>query len=884
MLAPTPTMHKAVVPSIAWRTRALPSQRRAEPASAPSGAIAPTMRQLCPVAGSASIPVSRALAWWPATARDPYALIMLIALAWLRLDLRRRRRSLVVLALLVAVSAAVVLTAFAGARRGASAFDRLWAQTLPATVAVLPNEPGFNWAPVGALPEVAAMGLFPVFGGVSVEELPGASVTFFPASAAMGTTVERPVVLRGRAANPARLDEVTVSSNFIRWSGKDVGATLTLRLASVAQADEYAVSGTDPARLLGPEIKVRIVGVTRSPFWLDQLGDNGGLFPTPAIFSRYRAEIMGTKGLGHINALIRLKGGAAQMPAFRADLARVSGRSDIDVWDNYEVLGGPSRTVDDYEAACLLAFGIAALLAALFLVGQSVGRHVSGAVGELRVLRAVGMTRREAVACASGGLVLAAVLGSGAGVAAAIVASRWLPLGYASVTEPRPGMDADWLVLGPGWAAAVALVLAGATAAAWRAFGVPAGGALPRRSAVAAAAARLRLPVPALVGARFALEPGRDAASAVPVRSAILGAIAGVLGVLAVLTFSAGVSDAATHPERFGATWQLTTFFGLSGQDFGPATAVARAVAADRDVAGFLDVRFNGAQSGRVSVESFAFDPVDGKSAVPVVLTAGRMPGTADEIVLAPVSARALGAGVGSTVRLSGGAGPPKAMTVTGVGFVPSGPHNDYSAGAWLTPAGYDRLFAGARYPFKFHAALVTLTPGADPATVARRLDATAMTVKGGAAFPFTPPDPVPGMQELTDLSVLPTALAAFLTLLAVAAVGHALALAVRRRRRELAVLRTLGFTRRQSRLVIITQASLLAGAGLAFGMPLGVAVGRAIWRAVAGFVPLAYQPPVAVWALVLAVPVTLLAANVLALWPARSAARLRPGQILRAE
>ena len=60
-------------------------------------------------------------------------------------------------------------------------------------------------------------------------------------------------------------------------------------------------------------------------------------------------------------------------------------------------------------------------------------------------------------------------------------------------------------------------------------------------------------------------------------------------------------------------------------------------------------------------------------------------------------------------------------------------------------------------------------------------------------------------------MAALPLALSAFLAVLAVGAVGHALSIAVRRRRHELAVLRALGLTRRQSRLVIVTQASLLA-------------------------------------------------------------------------
>jgi ABC-type antimicrobial peptide transport system permease subunit len=133
-------------------------------------------------------------------------------------------------------------------------------------------------------------------------------------------------------------------------------------------------------------------------------------------------------------------------------------------------------------------------------------------------------------------------------------------------------------------------------------------------------------------------------------------------------------------------------------------------------------------------------------------------------------------------------------------------------------------------------------------------------------------------------VAVLPLALSAFLAVLAIGAVGHVLSIAVRRRRHELAVLRALGLTRRQSRLVIVTQASLLAVIGVAFGIPLGVALGRALWGAAAGMVPLAYYPPMALLALLLIAPLALLAANLLAAGPARRAARLRPAQILRTE
>jgi hypothetical protein len=802
-----------------------------------------------------------------------------MALTWLRLDLRRRWRSLVVLALLVALSVGVVLTAVAGARRGDTAFGRLWARTLPGTVVVLPNQPGFDWTKVRALPEVTALGLFAVYYGAAVEGMDGVDLGFPPANADAFRTVERPVVLAGRMANPGRADEVVVTPHFLTAHHKQVGDVLTLHLSTPAQAAAgIDASQTPPA---GPRVTARIVGVIKTPFGLDNIGDGGGVLPTYALFTRYRADILGGTSVNstYINGIIRLKGGEAAIPAFRADLARVTGRSDIDVLDENIWIGDPVRTVTGYEAACLFAFGLAALLAALVLVGQSVARYASAVVAELLVLRAVGLARWQATASAALAPGLAAAAGATLGVAAAIVASGWMPLGAASIVEPSPGISADWLVLGAGWAASVLLVLTATAVIAWTALRAePA--AVARRSPTVAAAVRAGLPVPAIIGARFALEAGRGRA-AVPVRPAIAGAVAGVLGVLAALTFSAGISDAVANPARFGQTWQLTTFYGADGKDGGPAGAASRAAAADRDVTGFLDVRIAGAQAGRVSIESFTYAPVDGKP-VPMVLTAGRMPASPGEIALAPTTARLLGAAVGSTIRLDGGPAT-RAMTVSGLAFVPSGPHNGYDQGAWLTPGGYDRLFAGAHYAFKFHAAVASLRPGADVAAVARRLDATVSAATHAQGVVFTPPPSLP-VQQLEDVSVLPLALGGFLALLAAGAAGQALTMAVRRRRRELAVLRTLGLTGRQTRLVVLTQASVLAVIGLALGIPLGLAIGRALWRVVANFTPLAYYPPLAVWALALIVPVTLLAANLLAVWPARRAARLRPGRILRDE
>jgi hypothetical protein len=242
-------------------------------------------------------------------------------------------------------------------------------------------------------------------------------------------------------------------------------------------------------------------------------------------------------------------------------------------------------------------------VAAFFLIGQSVARYTSATVPDLQVLQAVGMTPRQAVASAAASPFLAAAAGATLGVAGTIVASRWMPIGAASLVEPQPGVATDWLVLGTGWAVASLLVLAGSAAVAAASLAASRRQAARRRSAVVAALAGAGLPVSAVIGARFALEPGRGR-SAVPVRSAQLGMVAGVLGVLAAFTFSAGVSDAAANPARFGQTQQLQAYVGFNGQDLGPATPLLHAVAGDRDVTGVDDARIAVAQSGRTSIET----------------------------------------------------------------------------------------------------------------------------------------------------------------------------------------------------------------------------------------------------------------------------------------
>src|ERR1700746_369751 len=147
---------------------------------------------------------------------------MRITVTWLRLDSRRRWRSLLGLGPLVGPGTATGLAAgaggppaaSAGARRGQSAVERLWTGTLPVTVTVLANQPGFDWGKVRALPEVAAVSEFPVTFGFALPCCPDAGTGFPPIRDEYGRNIERPYMLAGRMFDPAPADEVILTPPF----------------------------------------------------------------------------------------------------------------------------------------------------------------------------------------------------------------------------------------------------------------------------------------------------------------------------------------------------------------------------------------------------------------------------------------------------------------------------------------------------------------------------------------------------------------------------------------------------------------------------------------------------------------------------------------------
>jgi hypothetical protein len=371
----------------------------------------------------------------------------------------------------------------------------------------------------------------------------------------------------------------------------------------------------------------------------------------------------------------------------------------------------------------------------------------------------------------------------------------------------------------------------------------------------------------------MAVEPGRGR-TAIPLRSAYLGAVVGVAGLTAVLLFASSVQHLAATPRLYG--W--TADFAVTDQNFGnePGNYCGRIDYGLTHTAGIAAVASVCTQTVQLNghpVTGYGFTSLRGTIAPE--MANGRAPRTAQEIALGSVTLHALNKHIGDTVQASGPNSSHQYRIVGQVvlpGFVPKQAIAD---GATFTDPGIQRIFDNNNDNRYF---LVRFAPGANRTAIEHRLAA-----KPQLASPIRAAVPAE-VDRLRQINWFPTTLAALLAALALLAVGHALVTAVRRRRHDLALLKTLGFNRRQVAATIAWQATTLATVGLIIGIPAGLALGSIIWRPVANNIGVSTTAALPALALLLTVPATLLLVNLVAYLPAHTAARTRPAVALRTE
>ena len=796
---------------------------------------------------------------------------------WLRVraGLRQDWRSPLVLALITGLMGALVLVSLAGARRTDTAVPRFLAWSGP-TEGQVAGVPFATLGRIGRLPGIAysergafmLMLAFP--GGHPVAGRPGQVTTW----ALIDTPPQaRAILVAGRRPSPSRADEVMINEAAARILGAHVGSVIQLRGFRPDQLMQVLNNEVRHPGVTLPD--VRVTAIIRSPTDLSDSGapsdviftGTGSLFLTAAFYHRFGGSVANMAGVS-----FRLDRGLAGLPAFKAEVNRLTGgRAQFELGSDDAIAAAAAERGTSLQALALLLFGIIVALAMLVIVGQSVARLALTAADDFPVLRALGSSREQlvAVALAPGALVAAA--GMALAIPAAYALSVFTPIGLARRAEISPGLSFDAPVLLGGAVLLTLLLTARAALTAQRVASRQAdtmAGSRGRGSRLARWMARRGFPSPAVTGIRLAFEPAGDR-TPVLVRSAVLGTALALAAVIAALVFGASLAHVIGDPRLAGWNWDVAVGNPHSGDT---AAQTIPKLRANASVAGFTATALGDGAIGGQDVPVVGIQPLRGHVAPP--LLDGRLPRGPREIALSGGELRAMHTGVGRLVRARTSRGM-VALRVTGQIVLSPEITNEQvklGTGGVMTLAGAQAL---SRTPLPVNVYLVRLRHPGDPAAIAR-----LKRQFPGVVLPAVPP---PEVRELQGVNGLPLVLACALTLLAVGTIAHTLVTSVRRRRRDLAVLKALGFVSRQVRATVAWQATAIAATGLVIGLPLGVAAGRWAWTLLArGF---AIEPvPVISAFVLLSVPAVLLMANVVAAVPARTAARTQPAVVLRTE
>jgi hypothetical protein len=393
------------------------------------------------------------------------------------------------------------------------------------------------------------------------------------------------------------------------------------------------------------------------------------------------------------------------------------------------------------------------------------------------------------------------------------------------------------------------------------------------------------MPPSGVTGVRFALEPGAGR-TAVPVRSAILGAILAVTVVVATVTFGSSLSTLVSHPALYGWNWTYEIDGGGGLGDI-PGQSAAKLLNADPLVAGWTGVYYSTLQFDGVNVPVMGTTP---RAAVAPPTLSGHGLDARNEVVFGAGTLRQLHKQVGDTVEERSHNGRPVKLTIVGTATLPpigvtGSSHLEMGTGAVLSyeliPAAARNLFAVTPGPN----AILVRTKDGPSARALRSLQSIGRTLaiasNGGSVLPVQRPAEI---LNYGTLGTTPTLLGAALTIGAVVALAITLVTSVRRRRRDLAILKTLGFTRRQLAIAVGVQAGVAALIGCAIGIPAGVALGRTLWDLFAGGISAVPYPTVPTGTIVAIGFVAIVLAVLVATIPGRVAARTPTSQLLRAE
>jgi len=700
------------------------------------------------------------------------------------------------------------------------------------------------------------------------------------------TTQDRAHLVAGRFADPHDPGEAVMNAQAAAEMGVHLGSVIRVGLNSDAQ-ETLISQPTGPSSL--PPVKVfdlKLVGEVVFPEDVDvddynSLG-SATVLMTPAL----TRQIAGCCAYYSFAAL-KLDGGSAHVGAVVSDLDHIGFMPQVGGLQTHgPAIAAADRAIRPVSVA-LGAFGALAALSLLIVVVQVIGRQLRRHADESATVRALGAGPGTTMVDAVSGIIGAGLVGSLVAVGVAVALSPLFPLGPVRPVSPlRVAVDVPVLGLG-----LLAMVVVFAGVALLEAYQLDlrlrgrVGRAVRPPSAATRFAATSGLSVSAVTGVRFAVEPGdRDP---VPVRSAILGATLAVTVVLSTVVFGSSLNNLVTHPGLYGWNWNYALVSGFAGDEDLPAQQTASLLAHDRFVTAASGVYFT---TAKIDGQSYPLIGASPHAPVAPPLLSGHGLRAPNQIVVGAETMDLLGKHLGDTVEVGGGGQRPVRLTIVGVATMPALVGPGMGVGALVD---YRLIPAAVRNTQQSAVpgpnAYLIRTRGPAPQAL-RSLDQVVQTINA-------PSSPSPGSaggvipvlrpEEIVDshsIVAIPAVLGAGLAVGAVLALATTLVASVRRRRRDLAVLKTLGLSGRQLGRVIVWQASVTVAIGTLIGVPLGLILGHVLWNAFAQAihaVPVTSVSPV--YVAVVTVGAVLLA-NIVAAVPARAAARTPTALLLRAE
>jgi hypothetical protein len=829
----------------------------------------------------------------------------------------RRWASYLALALLIGLIGGIAMGSIAAGRRTQSSYPRFLASTNPSDLNV--STFGANSGPNTASPESASLTnaiaqlphvrrlrslVVPTIAPMAPNGAPNLAMA---AQLGIGGSVDgdlsyqdRVTVVRGRMSDPTRVDEFVVTAAAAGVLGVHVGQVVPLGAYTSAQTNSEGFGTPSVAPHL--RINAKVVGIVVLNNQVVQ--DDIDRLPGFVLLSPAATRLMKADSTATFYGL-QLAHGRHDVPAVEQAFVHL-----IPPGSTYEfhVISRVETTVERAvkpEAIALGVFGALAALTALLLAGQAISRQLRSGDDDLAVLRALGAGPAALVLDGLIGVIGAVVLGSLLAAVVAIGISPLAPLGPVRPVYPSSGIAVDWTVLGSGLMvlvgglAAIAVLLAylGAPHRVARRFRLTAG----PRSSLARVAASSGLSAPAVVGVRFALEPGRGR-TAVPVRSALVGTTMAVAMVVATLTFGSGLHTLVSRPALYGWNWS----YALNPSNVVPPAALTL-LDHDADVAAWTGVtEFNLPIDG----QSVAVLIGDAHPALSPPILSGHAVAGDDQIVLGAATLARLHKRVGDTVVVTYGTPedapvyiPPTRLVVVGTATMPAAGFTSFVADH--PSMGTGGLLSTGVMPAAMQQAILNPDPNLNGPNLvfvrlrssvsakAGRADLQRIADAANAAFAADPNGgggavSVLGVQRPAEIvnyrtvGSTPVLLASGLAAGAIVGLGLTLAASVRRRRQDLALLKTLGFIKRQLAAAVAWQASIAALIGVVIGVPLGIALGRQLWILFARNIDAVPKPTVPLVAVVFVVVGAIVLANFVAALPGRIAARTPAAQVLR--